>query len=78
MRQFNVAVLGIGDISDVYIRNLKTYNIVNVVACAGRDTKKARRKAEAHNLPKSYASAENSGVFVLKCERFERSVRARR
>jgi hypothetical protein len=38
----------IGDISDVYIGNLKSYDIVSVVACAGRDLEKARRKAELH------------------------------
>ena len=58
MKRFNVGVLGIGDISDVYIQNLMTYDVVNVMACAGRDLEKARRKAEAHGLPKAYASAE--------------------
>ena len=57
MKPFNVGVLGIGDISDVYISNLKSYDIVSVVACAGRDLEKARRKAEAHGLPKAYATA---------------------
>ena len=44
MKPFNVGVLGIGDISDVYISNLKSYDIVSLVACAGRDLEKARRK----------------------------------
>src|SRR5208337_1538088 len=35
MKPINVGVLGIGDISDVYISNLKSYDIVSVVACAG-------------------------------------------
>ena len=56
MKPFNVGVIGIGDISDVYINNLKNYDVVNVVGCAGRDLEKARRKAEAHCLPKSYAT----------------------
>jgi predicted dehydrogenase len=30
---------------------------VSVVACAGRDLEKAQRKAEAHGLPKAYATA---------------------
>jgi hypothetical protein len=57
MKPFNVGVLGIGDISNVYISNLKSYDIVSVVACAGRDLEKARRKAELHGLPKAYATA---------------------
>jgi len=42
MRPFKVGVVGIGDISGVYIDNLKQYRVVEVVACAGRDLKKAR------------------------------------
>lgn len=57
MKPFKVGVLGIGDISDVYISNLKTYDIVSVVGCAGRDLEKSRRKAEAHGLPKAYGTA---------------------
>ena len=36
MKTFHVGVIGIGDISDVYIRNLQNYPIVRVLACAGR------------------------------------------
>jgi hypothetical protein len=56
MKKFNVGVLGIGDISDVYIKNLKKYNIVNVVACAGRNLQKAQEKAAAHAIAKAYAT----------------------
>jgi predicted dehydrogenase len=56
MKAFNVGVLGIDDISDVYISNLKSYDIVSIVACAGRDLEKARRKAEAHGMPKAYGT----------------------
>jgi predicted dehydrogenase len=58
MKPFNVGVIGIGDISDVYINNLKTYDVVKVVVCAGRDLEKARRKAEAHGLHKAYATPQ--------------------
>lgn len=57
MKKFNIGVLGIGDISDVYFNNLKKYDIVNVVACAGRDLEKARKKANQHNIPKAYATS---------------------
>jgi hypothetical protein len=43
MKPFNIGVLGIGDISDVYISNLKTYDIVSVVGC--RDAISRRRGA---------------------------------
>jgi predicted dehydrogenase len=59
MKPFNAGVIGIDDISDVYINNLKTYDVVRVVACAGRDLEKARRKADAHGLPKAYATPQD-------------------
>lgn len=56
MKPFQVGVIGIGDICDVYISNLQKYDIVKVVACAGRDLAKAQRKAAQHDLPKAYAN----------------------
>jgi predicted dehydrogenase len=56
MNPFNVGVIGIGDISDVYIRNLQTYGIVRVLACAGRDLAKAQAKALEHGIPRAYAT----------------------
>lgn len=54
MKVFNVGVVGIGDISDVYISNLKTYDIGKVLACAGRDLK-ARQVRPARDS-RAYAS----------------------
>ncbi|WP_321818495.1 MULTISPECIES: Gfo/Idh/MocA family oxidoreductase [unclassified Paraburkholderia] len=58
MRRFNVGVLGIGDISDVYIANLRKYPIVNVLGCAGREREKALEKARHHGIERAYASAD--------------------
>ena len=58
MKRYNVGIIGIGDISDVYINNLKKYDIVNLYACASRGLEKAVRKAEQHNIPKPCASAD--------------------
>ena len=57
MKTFNVGVIGIGDISDVYIRNLQNYPIVKVLACAGRSLDKARAKALQHGIARFYANA---------------------
>lgn len=58
MDRFRVGVVGIGDISDVYLANLTRFpDIVEVVGCAGRDPAKARAKAAQHGLPKAYGSA---------------------
>jgi predicted dehydrogenase len=69
MKQYNIGVIGIGDISDVYFNNLKKYDIVNLVSCASRGLDKARRKAEQHGLPEYYASGheliEKSDVDII-------------
>lgn len=58
MTVFNVGVIGIGDISDVYIRNLQKYDIVRVLGCAGRRSSAAQEKAAQHGLPHAYESVE--------------------
>lgn len=58
MTPFNVGVLGIGDISDVYIRNLQKYCVVNVLGCAGRGLVAAQAKAATHGLERAYANAD--------------------
>lgn len=55
MRPYNIGVIGIGDISDVYIANLQQYGIVRVLGCAGRDLAKAQAKAAQHGLERAYA-----------------------
>ena len=56
MKTFNVGIIGIGDISDVYIKNLKKYKMVEIVACASRGLDKAQKKAGQFQIPKAYAS----------------------
>ena len=45
MRKLRVGVIGIGDISNVYLNNLKKYDAVEVVACASRGLEKAQRQS---------------------------------
>lgn len=69
MKKYRIGVIGIGDISDVYINNLKKYDIVEVVSCAARNEEKARKKAEQHGLPEYYANGheliEKSDVDII-------------
>lgn len=58
MTVFNVGVVGIGDISDVYIRNLRQYDVVRVLGCVGRRPCAAQEKATQHGLPNAYESVE--------------------
>lgn len=56
MEKIRIGVIGIGDISDVYLNNLKKYDAVEVIACASRGLEKAQRKAAQHGIPRAYAS----------------------
>lgn len=56
MKTFNVGIIGIGDISDVYIKNLKKYDVVEITACASRGLDKAQKKAAQFEIPKAYAN----------------------
>ncbi|QSL26731.1 Gfo/Idh/MocA family oxidoreductase [Burkholderia multivorans] len=58
MEKFNVGVLGVGDISDVYIKNLKKYAIVDVLACAGRDPGRVTQKAHQHDIRRAYLNVD--------------------
>lgn len=58
MKKIRIGVIGIGDISNVYLNNLKKYDAVEVVACASRGLEKARRKAAEHGIPKACASGD--------------------
>ncbi|HHX36857.1 MAG TPA: Gfo/Idh/MocA family oxidoreductase [Clostridiaceae bacterium] len=51
---YNVGIIGLGDISQVYINNLKKYPIVNLLACSCRSLEKATRIAKANDIPRPY------------------------
>lgn len=53
-----VGVIGLGDISDVYLSNLKKYNGIELIACASRGLEKAQAKAKQFGIQKPYATAE--------------------
>ena len=57
MSIFRIGVVGLGDISDVYINNLRSYpQLVSLEACASRSIEKAQAKALQHGFKKAYAS----------------------
>ncbi len=51
MRKIKVGIIGCGDISSIYIENLKGFQIVEVVACADLVLSKARDRAQEFNIP---------------------------
>lgn len=60
MKKLRVGVIGLGDISHVYLTNLKKYDdIVTITACASRTLEKAQKKAAEYQIPDVYACAED-------------------
>lgn len=59
MKVFKIGVIGLGDISNVYLTNLRKYpDEVELYACACRTPEKAREKAEKYGFKKAYASGD--------------------
>lgn len=49
----NVGIIGCGAISSVYFESPRTFDILNIVACADIDMDKARAQASKYNVPKA-------------------------
>lgn len=59
MKKYNVGVIGIGDISKVYLDNLKEFpDIVQLYACASRNIENAKKKANEYGFVKAYESGD--------------------
>lgn len=48
---FKVGLIGCGRISDIYLRNCKSFHEIEIVACASLDIDESRAKAEQHGIP---------------------------
>ena len=60
MKKLRIGVVGLGDISRVYLNNLKKYSdLVTIDACASRSLEKAQKKAAEFGIPHAYACAED-------------------
>lgn len=53
-----VGVIGCGKISDVYFQAGKTFEVLDIVACADLDTARAKAKAEQYTLAHAYSVEE--------------------
>jgi predicted dehydrogenase len=57
-RKANVGIIGSGQISSIYLEAPRTFDILNIVACADIDMERARAQAERYNVPKVCTVAE--------------------
>lgn len=53
-----VGIIGTGTISGIYFKAGKTFDILDIVACADLDIGRAKAKAEEHNIAKAYTPQE--------------------
>ncbi len=53
-----VGVIGTGYISSKYLEVMRTFDVLEVVACADLDPARAREKAAQYGVPKAYSTAE--------------------
>lgn len=54
----NVGIIGCGQISSIYLESPRTFDILNIVACADLDMSRARSQAQRYNIPKVYTVQE--------------------
>jgi len=58
MTTIRIGIVGCGNISSIYFKNLRAYEGVEVVACADIDVERARAKAEENGVPKGCSVEE--------------------
>jgi len=58
MKQIKIGMIGCGNISSIYMKNIPQYNHLTLKACADLDEQKARSQAEKFNIPKVYTVEE--------------------
>ncbi|MBI5960763.1 MAG: Gfo/Idh/MocA family oxidoreductase [Chloroflexi bacterium] len=58
LRKVNVGVIGCGNISGIYLKNCKNFEILNVAACADLDIGRAQAKAQEYGIPQALTVAE--------------------
>ncbi len=57
-KQYNVGIIGIGNISPAYIKGCRAFDILNLAACADLDLDKARKVAAEYAIPQVYSVDE--------------------
>ena len=51
-KSFRVGLIGTGRISDIYLKNIKGFAGVDIVACGSLNMEESRAKAEAYGVPR--------------------------
>ena len=57
-QQYNIGIIGVGNISPAYIKGCRAFDILNLVACADIDVDRARKVAAENEIPHAYTVDE--------------------
>ena len=58
MKKVKLGIVGCGNISSIYMENCKTFEHLDLIACADLDVGRAQAQAEKYNIPKAYSVDE--------------------
>ncbi len=58
MDKINIGIIGCGNISSIYMKNIPNFNHLSLVACADLDIDRARAQAKEYQIPKAYSVQE--------------------
>jgi predicted dehydrogenase len=58
MNKVKIGIIGCGNISAIYFKNCKTYENLDLIACADLDVERAKARAAEFNIPKAYGVDE--------------------
>lgn len=54
MSKINVGIIGCGNISSIYMKNIPSFKHLHLSACADLDIQRAREQAQKHGIPYAY------------------------
>ena len=52
LKKVKTAVIGCGMISDIYLSNLKKFEVIDLVGCSDLVSEKSQKQAEKYGIPK--------------------------
>ncbi|WP_226037079.1 Gfo/Idh/MocA family protein [Aquibacillus saliphilus] len=58
MTKLNVGIIGCGNISGIYFKTSKLFDVYDIVACADLDLERAKKRAEEFDIPNAYTTDE--------------------
>ncbi|MGY0691435.1 Gfo/Idh/MocA family protein [Virgibacillus sp. FSP13] len=58
MKQLKAGIVGCGNISEIYFKNAKRFDVYDIVACSDLNVDRAKERAKKFNIPKTCSTEE--------------------